>query len=340
MRVATSLACGLLVLVCLARSEFATAFHPNDALELALKWEDFLPSGDRHLMYNLNSCSGAVSPQWGPAVEDWDSLLGSNFEFDGETGCTPRDATLQWGSYTNCGAGAYACTHTLSTLATNYRKITHADIYFTPNYPPLTIPWKTANSAHEWGHVIGLEDDTSAQCGAQSIMGQIELVGDPCYTSPNAADVSSVQCYNVNSDCDGDGYNDWMESFVGTSNRARCQPGDTPGDTPKPSGGWPSDLSANGDFSRDRANIADLGSFIVPVRRIGTSPGPTNYDARWDLFPGSPFGAYINLQDMATIIAGPTGFPPMFNGARAFGHANPCTAHPLYLDLHGYVRPP
>ena len=68
-----------------------------------------------------------------------------------------------------------------------------------------------------------------------------------------------------------------------------------------------------------------MASFIAPIKRLNTSPGDAAFDARWDLVPGSNFGNWINIQDLASLVAGPTAHPPMFGGAKAFGNACPDT---------------
>jgi hypothetical protein len=69
--------------------------------------------------------------------------------------------------------------------------------------------------------------------------------------------------------------------------------------------------------------MQDLASFVAPLRRLGTSPGHANFNAKWDLIPGSTAGAQINIADLAALISGPTGHPPMLSGARAFGQTCP-----------------
>jgi Ca2+-binding RTX toxin-like protein len=115
-------------------------------------------------------------------------------------------------------------------------------------------------------------------------------------------------------DCDGDGYVGTAEAHVTTSDQDPC------GGT-----GWPSDLypGTPGGFQYNTLNVQDLGSFITPVRRFGTSPGDPDFDVRWDLVPGGTIGGAINLQDVAATIVGPMGYPPMFGGLRAFGKACP-----------------
>jgi CSLREA domain-containing protein len=111
-----------------------------------------------------------------------------------------------------------------------------------------------------------------------------------------------------NYDCDGDGYTGNTESDVTTSDQDACG-----------FNGWPSDLSPDGS---NIANLQDLASFIAPVRRLGSSSGQANFSVRWDVVPGAAAGKSINLQDMAALLTGTTGYPPMFDGQRAFGR--PC----------------
>ncbi|MGH8248196.1 MAG: hypothetical protein ACREUU_17380, partial [Gammaproteobacteria bacterium] len=78
--------------------------------------------------------------------------------------------------------------------------------------------------------------------------------------------------------------------------------------------GWPADL-VGGSFSLDRINIQDIAAFVSPLRRLNTDPGDANFDVRWDLVPGTVFGATINIQDMSSVS---TVSPPMLGLERAF----------------------
>jgi hypothetical protein len=116
-------------------------------------------------------------------------------------------------------------------------------------------------------------------------------------------------------DTDSDGYTDGNELvYIGTGTNDPCG-----------NDGWPSDLFAStpGGFQYNTLNVQDIGSFIAPVRRMNTSPGDTNFDARWDLVPGSTVGGYIGAPDIAATFTGATGYPPMLNGQRAFGQTCP-----------------
>jgi hypothetical protein len=112
-------------------------------------------------------------------------------------------------------------------------------------------------------------------------------------------------------DCDGDGYIGSTETHVTTSDQDPCG-----------SNGWPSDLMS-GPWQPNTLNIQDLGSFLMPVRRLGTSAGDAAFDVRWDLMPGSTGGPTIDIADLAAMINGPSGYPPMFGGLRAYGKTCP-----------------
>jgi len=115
------------------------------------------------------------------------------------------------------------------------------------------------------------------------------------------------------SDCDGDGYPGWVEKRILGPAPNRDQ--DACGVE-----AWPSDLVSGGvPDSTDRVTIADLSSFVAPVRYLGTDVGAHAGDERWDLSPGKGLlPVDINVLDLSLLVAGPTGYPPMFGGARAF----------------------
>jgi hypothetical protein len=112
-------------------------------------------------------------------------------------------------------------------------------------------------------------------------------------------------------DCDGDGYNGSTESAI--FGGARDQ---------DPCGGesWPSDFVPNQiPNSTDKVTINDVTSFIAPIRRLDKSPGDTGFSVRWDLVPGAGvFGNQVAINDLTALLAGQSGFPPMFGGTRAF----------------------
>jgi hypothetical protein len=82
---------------------------------------------------------------------------------------------------------------------------------------------------------------------------------------------------------------------------------------------WPSDLVSGTPDSADKVTLTDLTNFLAPLRRLDTSPGDAAFDVRWDLVTGAgPFPKLVNLVDLTALLAGPTGYPPMFGGVRAF----------------------
>jgi Tol biopolymer transport system component len=122
-------------------------------------------------------------------------------------------------------------------------------------------------------------------------------------------------------DCDRDGYSSATEnhvfSYLGQLNgdQKTCQEYDMsfPNSSQKPSKRWPSDLNGT-PFSFNKINISDLAAFSNPIRYVGNPVGTNPGDVRFDLANGSG----INVSDMARLTVGPTGFPPMLGGARAF----------------------
>ncbi len=111
-----------------------------------------------------------------------------------------------------------------------------------------------------------------------------------------------------NFDCDGDGFKGSAENHV-------FGPAATGNQDPCGNNGWPAEL-VGGAFSGNKVNVSDLASFVGPIRYLGTNVGTNPGDVRWDLVPGSTFGADINVQDLTAITLL---YPPMLDGARAFG---------------------
>jgi hypothetical protein len=91
---------------------------------------------------------------------------------------------------------------------------------------------------------------------------------------------------------------------------------------------WPIDMRGETNFSADRVNVQDIATFTNPARRLGSSPGDTKFDRRWDLRPGASFGAWIGITDLAPLA---NNAPiPMF-GVRPFNGPH-CSAHPVCND--------
>jgi hypothetical protein len=126
-------------------------------------------------------------------------------------------------------------------------------------------------------------------------------------------------------DCDGDGYPGLLENHLYApstlGDQDPCGSNAYPTTAPPSPIGWPSDLRGESSFSANKLDIVDLATFIAPMRRLGTDVGTTPGDGRWDLSPGAGvFPADISILDMAVVISGKTGFPPMLHTGRAFNH--------------------
>jgi hypothetical protein len=123
-------------------------------------------------------------------------------------------------------------------------------------------------------------------------------------------------------DFDGDGYvNDGCPTQgayseadfrITTDSLLSCDVGLSSG----PSPGWPADLVSGGvPDSTDKVTIADLVSFLAPIRRLNSDPGAAAFSGRWDLWPGrGVFNQFINVQDLSSLISVR---PPMLGGQRA-----------------------
>ncbi len=116
-----------------------------------------------------------------------------------------------------------------------------------------------------------------------------------------------------NLDCDGDNYTGSVEDHVFDPLTQRDQ-------DPCGTDAWPADFVSGTPLnSTNRVNLPDLQSYILPTRRLTTSPGDTDFNVRWDLVPGAtfPFAKHINLADMQRLAI--FTLPPMFGGGtRAF----------------------
>jgi hypothetical protein len=181
-----------------------------------------------------------------------------------------------------------------------------------------------ASASLDSGEVMGdvmADADTILNDGANGInhpKSEVVVVADLLDRANNNSHSQSLYDCDLNntshgaSDYDGDGFSDEAEGLhIGTNAAAACG-----------TDGWPADLFGGG-FQPNTLNTQDLASFVAPIKRLHTSPGDPGFDARWDLMPGSTFGKWINMQDVASLIAGPAAYPPMFNGAKAYGQACP-----------------
>ncbi len=99
-------------------------------------------------------------------------------------------------------------------------------------------------------------------------------------------------CPDLVTDDDNDGYSNADEVLITTNSEDPC------GTT-----AWPPDITSVGPpDTTNKVNLPDLQSFILPVRRLGTSPGDGNFSVRWDLVPGPGiFPKYINVADLQSM---------------------------------------
>ena len=119
----------------------------------------------------------------------------------------------------------------------------------------------------------------------------------------------------VNDGCPQSGVFSEGQFKIGTGMYAPCGVGTAP----SPSMSWPSDFASSGvPNSTDRVTITDITSFLAPTRRLDANPGNPGYSSRWDLVPGKGvLATWINVNDLTALIAGSTGSPQMFGGAKA-----------------------
>lgn len=193
-------------------------------------------------------------------------------------------------------------------------------VYVIPNEPLRDTDGDGYSDRDEagWPMCYGAENDDAPDDGDVND-------GCPAYGGLKEA---GLQCYNVIDDDAGDdsmindgcptygSYSEWSLR-IGTDHRSRCHPGAETG----PSSGWPSDFVSGGvPNSTDKITVQDLTSFLAPVRRLNTNPGYANFNSRWDLVPGrGVFANFITANDITALIAGTSGYPPMFGGQRAIG---------------------
>src|SRR3990172_12196821 len=225
MKVAASLAVASLALILLQIGGQGTrAFHPlrefNDPyvpVERNWVWPDLEPGGDGSLDYW--TCESYVPSFWPVGIEDeWDADM-SAWSFNPVLDCEAQ-VVLFWEEANECEIPqAVACTILTynSNPHANHYDIVRARMYFDTNgfapYETWQPDFKISISAHEWGHVMGLADDSGVSCTSSSIMIQGDRAkndaGDPpCTTGPTGTDLTSVR-YAVYRLCDFAVPGDW-----------------------------------------------------------------------------------------------------------------------------------
>ena len=160
-----------------------------------------------------------------------------------------------------------------------------------------------------------LNDDGSLDSGEVAVNDGCPAVG-PAEAGPDCSDVDDNDadgrvndgCPQVNAISEG-------SLQIGTSDQDPCG-----------NNGWPSNLHEPLPPAppTNRLTIQDVTSFVAPDRHFDTSPGAALFDSRWDILPGrGALPQWINIQDILTLVAGPTGIPSMFGGTPAFGKTCP-----------------
>ncbi len=195
---------------------------------------------------------------------------------------------------------------------------------------PLVPNFDQANNdGDSQGDACDLDDDNDKvydvdeqNCGGNALNAGIrpertDLAGNQNGTG---GDSEPLPPGSENFDCDGDGFKGSAENSIYSGTGGRDQ-------DPCGTNGWPADLP--GAAANNTLDIQDLASFVAPTRRLNTSPGDTDFNARWDLVPGATVGDHINVTDLSALTSGPTAYPPMFapvppaTGGRAFGQTCP-----------------
>lgn len=240
----------------------------------------------------LDSCPYIPTPAWNPRINDPVN------DPDGD-GIPGRDDVSQVGEQLLAGSG---CDDTPLTADTD--PDTDGFLNREDNCPLVANGAGQDNQADVDGDGIG------DACDAVLVLPDGHL-HESCVTQDVDIGLGGapplLTCPQFQVDQDNDGFTEAEELHIGTD------PGDPCG-----TDAWPLDIvSGQVPDSTHKVNIVDLQSFILPVRRLGTSPGDGNFDLRWDVEPGpgGPFATHINVADLQRMAFS---YPPMFQGARAF----------------------
>ena len=146
---------------------------------------------------------------------------------------------------------------------------------------------------------------------SQRIDGAFADVDDDLDTLPDEPLPAGAEVF----DCDGDGTGADEALIFSSTGGLDQDPCGTDAWAPEFDSGSPPD-------SANKINIRDLQTFVFPVRRIGTSVGDDDFDARWDLDPGPDvLGTDINVADMQEMVFSS---PPVSGGATRAFNGPPC----------------
>jgi hypothetical protein len=182
----------------------ASASHPFDPLD---RWADLQLGGDGSLQYNLCTNGTSEEASWGPGIENWDIVL-ATMSFNPAV-CYASGANVQigWNGFDpdhTCPNNS-GCEWNTCHMVGNYCQIDWAKISYNPsiyNFSKFSASWLIAISAHEWGHAMGLADDSPANaCTSGTLMSLTgnayvpNPLGGACIQGPTSADLATVKCY-------------------------------------------------------------------------------------------------------------------------------------------------
>lgn len=169
------------------------------------------------------------------------------------------------------------------------------------NCPSIPNPGQEDNDNDDAGDLCDPDDDNDATNDG--------FDNCPLVSNPGQENWNGNAFGDACEDADGDGFLDSIEAYLGTDPGQRCGVG-----------GWPLEMSTEL-FSDNHIDIIDLTTYILPVRRLGNSPGDPYFSTRWDLVPGPGIlGENINVEDLTVFILLA---PPMLEGQTAINNYCP-----------------
>jgi hypothetical protein len=228
-RTVTPILLALCIALALGEADSGGSVHSHQqAQQQSYLWGDLEPGGDRTITYW--PCETGYPTEWVTGVENWDVKFPTwAFNTQSEGNCSnpaSGKTILMWENPYYCedvdpqtGQPVYACWRVPNggsscSTADDHCHLWHARILFDqPRFNTLSTSWKTALSAHEWGHTLDLADHKEGNmCSLATIMGRLgsNLGGTACMTGPQPGDVGSVRCnaYGYCGDFSGDSCTD------------------------------------------------------------------------------------------------------------------------------------
>ena len=250
-------------------------------------WPELEPGGDGDITYA--ACASYVPANWIVGVEDkWDGALPA-WDFDPVPNCDYAQTVLRWenGDDFCPNPDWVACWKRLVNVPhADHRDNLRTQIVFDrPKFDAHSYAWKTALTAHEWGHNMDLADHFEVSQAVAGTLMNSAIEDPPTYQGPTPGDLSSVRCnaYGYCGDFSGDMRADILARESWSPGRLRLYPGNGAGGHGAArviSSGWtPLDwLLGPGDFNAD--GCPDI------LARESWSPG------RLRLYPGDCAGGH------------------------------------------------